>query len=76
MWHLESFSKIHAKFHDTLGREKQRNYHAAPLQDSCSEVVCFGPLHSNRQRDDGQRCELPVFLMEGVRKGKFALRGE
>ena len=39
----------------------ERNYHAAPLQDSCSEVVCFGPIHSNRQRS-----ERPVFLMEGV----------
>ena len=49
-------------------RNTERDYHSAPQQDSCSEVVCFGSLDLNRQRCDGQRCEHPLFLMEGLEK--------
>ena len=47
-------------------RRTGEKIHSTLLQDSCSEVVRFGFSDSNRQRGDGQRCEHPVFLVEGT----------
>ena len=37
MWHSDNFTKIHAKFHNNLGREKRRNFSLRTSQSGCSD---------------------------------------